>query len=93
MTLLSSRDLPVDREECARLLEHIKQVLPTRGVELFVHEARDNGYTPEPPKGWFAIRSHKRRLFVRLNRDGAQMPTPDQLQKRLDAGDYMEMPL
>lgn len=39
------------------------------GFELFLHESRANGYQPQPPEGWTALRSNKRRVFLKDGTD------------------------
>lgn len=59
--------------------------------DLFVIESPSNWGTPgysRPPPGWFAIRSSTKRLFMQLDR-GA-MPHPDEIQRRLAAGEGRE---
>jgi hypothetical protein len=59
-----------------------------RSIELFLVESPENKYQPEPPDGWFGLRSNKRRIFMRLN--GTSVPPPDEIQARIDRGDYVD---
>ena len=59
--------------------------------EMFLFEAFANKYQPAPPDGWFALRSSRRRIFMRLN-DG-RVPAPEEIQERLKSGEFTEHPL
>jgi len=54
-------------------------------VEIFLHEAPANNYQPAPPKGFIALRSGKRRIFV--PNDGKST------QDHLDTKNFTETPL
>jgi hypothetical protein len=59
--------------------------------ELFLFESPCNNYQPAPPTGWFAMRSHKRRIFMQLV-NGA-IPNGDEVQRRINAEEFTEYPL
>lgn len=40
-----------------------------KAPEFFTLEAPSNNYTPAPPKGYFALRSSRRRIFMPGRRD------------------------
>ena len=63
----------------------------TEDTEVFLVESPHNNYQPEPPEGFFAIRSHKRRVFLPM--DGGKMPSPITVQSRLDTGEFVSVPL
>ena len=58
----------------------------TEGVEVFLMESPYNNYQPKPPEGFFAMRSHKRRIFMPLL--NGRIPPPDLVQERIKLGEY-----
>ena len=71
------------------LTERLRQL--TDNVEVFLVESPHNNYKPKPPEGFFAMRSHKRRVFLPL--DGGKTPSPITMQVQLDTGEFVSMPL
>ncbi len=47
----------------ARIQLGIKKFLQENDIEFFLCESPHNHYQPEPPEGWTAMRSQKRRVF------------------------------
>lgn len=58
------------------LTERLRQL--TDNVEVFLAESPHNNYKPKPPEGFFAMRSHKRRIFMPLL--NGRIPPPDLVQ-------------
>ena len=58
----------------------------TDNVEVFLVESPHNNYKPKPPEGFFAMRSHKRRIFMPLL--NGRVPPPDLVQERIKLGEY-----
>lgn len=59
--------------------------------EIFLFESPENRYQPAPPPGMFALRSDRRRRFVRMV-DG-RIPPPDVVNAMLQRGEYEDVPL
>lgn len=59
--------------------------------ELFLFESPHNRYRPEPPPGFFALRSNKRRIFVKL-KDG-KYPAPLNIEQLISSGEFIESTL
>lgn len=55
-------------------------------TEIFLIESPANHYVPAPPKGWFAMRSNKRRIFLRL--DNWCIPSSDEVYRRIQNGEF-----
>ena len=55
-------------------------------TEIFLFESPVNNYQPRPPEGCFAMRSHKRRIFMPLL--NGRIPPPDLVQERIKLGEY-----
>jgi hypothetical protein len=58
----------------------------TKDTEMFLHESPYNNYQPKPPEGFFALRSHKRRLFIK----GTYGP---HVQNLIEQKEYIEISL
>ena len=71
------------------LADKIKQLATQH--ELFLYESHANNYQPAPPVGWFAMRSHKRRIF--LQRIDDRIPNGEIVQSMINAKEYHEHPL
>jgi hypothetical protein len=69
------------------MFERMKEM----GTDIFLFEAHANHYLPEPPDGFFAVRSNKRRLFLRLN-NGA-VPAPEEINELIHRKEFIEIPL
>lgn len=67
----------------------LKEYLKQGYVEMFVFEAIPNNYKPAPSEGYFAMRSHKRRIFMNL--DNGCIPHPDEIKRRIDTKQYTEL--
>lgn len=68
-----------------KMLEQISKT----NVEMFLFESPYNRYTPAPPDGYVALRSNKRRLFVKAD----LRSNPENVQKLIEQKEYIEMPL
>ncbi len=55
--------------------------------EIFLVESPHNNYSPSPAKGWFAMRSNKRRVFMQLS-DG-KIPDANEIQWRLSKEEFV----
>jgi hypothetical protein len=58
----------------------------TKNTEMFLMESPYNNYQPRPPEGCFAMRSHKRRIFMPLL--NGRIPPSDLVQERIKLGEY-----
>ena len=72
------------------IYKKLSEFVAKNPVEIFMIESPQNHYQPEPPEGYFAVRSAKRRLFVRLD-EGRRIPS--NLSELLKDGKYIECPL
>jgi hypothetical protein len=59
-------------------------------VEIFLFESPNNKYRPSPPLGFFAVRSNKRRLFLRL--DNGRVPGSDRINTLIAQNEFIEAP-
>lgn len=55
--------------------------------DLFLIEAPKN-HQPEPPIGYFALRSSKRRVFIQL--DNGSIPDINKIENKLKIGEFIE---
>lgn len=58
-------------------------------VEIFLLESPQNRYIPSPPSGFFAVRSYRRRLFLRLD-NGKDIPSAETIKKLIATGECIE---
>jgi hypothetical protein len=72
----------------ARQMKKIREM----DLEIFLVESYYNHYQPEPPKGFFGVRSHKRGLFMPLE-NGSSVPRGEKINQYIRSGEYIEHPL
>ncbi len=70
------------------LFQRLSAAIKASNVEFLMVESPMNCYQPPAPPGHFAMRSHKRRLFIAL--DDGSYPHPNRIQELVDAKLYQE---
>ena len=88
-TPLTPDEAPEKGVGCRDLIGRIKDMAAQ--CEMLLFESPANKYQPAPPDGWFALRSSKRRVFMRLN--NGRRPPPEEIQERLKTGEFNELSL
>lgn len=70
------------------IYESLRQCIRENTTEFFLFESPYNNYQPKPPDGFFAMRSEKRRIFIRLT--AGQAADAEVVKKLIENHEYIE---